>query len=397
MPRSTNAGERLNSNIPRAGEIDYNKGMSSDNPGPPIPYPPPEPDSTAPPRPIPPAQVIVIGQPQTGERQSAGPQYHVRPPRTRRALILFLLTCVSTFSVQFYSDPVINEAGDKPLLFGMTRHELSSAFHNGLMYSGCLMAILGAHELGHYLQARRYGVPASPPYFIPLPISPIGTMGAVIVQQSGVADRKSMFDIAISGPLAGLVFALPATYWGIVHAQVQVMNVLPHAEIRVFGEPLLLKWMVHMVHGKIPEGSDIFMNPVLFAGWVGILITAINLVPIGQLDGGHILYCLIGRRAHFVARALFFLGATIVAYSYFFGDNSLMGWWLMLLLIWCFGTRHPPTANDSMPLGPVRIGLGWLTLMFVFIGLTATPFGVYESKPKQRQQIERDADQEIRI
>src|SRR6185503_10094337 len=89
---------------------------------------------------------------------------------------------------------------------------------NGLEYSGCVIAILGAHEMGHYLQARRYGVPASLPYFIPLPISPFGTMGAVIVQQSGVADRKSMFDIAISGPLAGLVVALPVAYLGIRRA-----------------------------------------------------------------------------------------------------------------------------------------------------------------------------------
>jgi hypothetical protein len=136
------------------------------------------------------------------------------------------------------------------------------------------------------------------------------------------------------------------------------------------------------------------MNPQLFAGWVGIFITGLNLIPIGQLDGGHILYCLIGKPAHFVARGLFFLAAGVVAYSYFFGDNSFMSWWLMLLLIWMFGTRHPPTANDSVPLGPVRIVLGWLTLMFIFIGLTPTP--IAEFKPKPRAQVERSVGQEGR-
>ncbi len=157
-----------------------------------------------------------------GEFLSSSRLARVRPPHSPGVRSLFVLTCLSTFSRSVLRP--ISSAAEIPTTLsrsssGMTRDELPAASRNGLMYSGCLMLILGAHELGHYLQARRYRVPASLPFFIPLPISPIGTMGAVIVQQSGVADRKSMFDIAISGPLAGLVFALPITYWGIAHAQ----------------------------------------------------------------------------------------------------------------------------------------------------------------------------------
>jgi len=372
--------------------------MSSDNPEPPIPHPPADSELVSPPRPIRPEEVILIGRPEAGAWRSLPLPPPRRMSKPRKALVLFLLTCLSTFLVGFYGGPVfphwdyIRLLSDPnfadPRFGGLWPH-----FLNGLAYSTCIVAILGAHEMGHYLQSRRYGVPASLPYFIPLPISPFGTMGAVIVQQGGVADRKSLFDIAISGPLAGLVLALPLTYWGIRLSRV---DVAPAAyDGPVFGNPLLLDWMYRAVRGRIPDGYDLFMHPILFAGWVGIFITGLNLIPIGQLDGGHILYCLIGRPAHFVARGLFFLAAGVVAYSYFFGDNSFMSWWLMLLLIWMFGTRHPPTANDRVPLGPVRIVLGWLTLMFVVIGLTPTP--IAEFKPKPRPQIERNVDPPGRV
>lgn len=367
--------------------------MNSDDPEPPIPQPPAETDPNPAPRQIPPSQVILLGRPESTAREFAPAPLQRRLTRPRRALVLFLLTCLSTFLVGFYGNrPVLPDWEYIEILSDPRFGSLWDHFQNGLVYSTCIIAILGAHEMGHYLQSRRYRVPASLPYFIPLPISPFGTMGAVIVQQGGVADRKSMFDIAISGPLAGLVFALPIAYWGTLKSN--IAEIPAAADIAVYGNPLLLKWMVNLVHGPIPEGSDIGMNPQLFAGWVGIFITGLNLIPIGQLDGGHILYCLIGRPANLVARGLFFLAAGVVACSYFFGDNSFMSWWLMLLLIWMFGTRHPPTANDRIPLGPVRIVLGWLTLMFVFIGLTPTP--IAEFKPKQRPQIERSVEQERR-
>jgi membrane-associated protease RseP (regulator of RpoE activity) len=348
--------------------------MSHDNTEPPTPQPPTGYVSSTVPRPIPPEQVIVIGRPQRDDRQPAGPRAGARERLRRRALMLFLLTCFCTFLTGFIGDgePVI----PKVFYFKGERwarvftEELSARTIKGLLYSGCVMAILTAHELGHYLQARRYRVAASLPYFIPFPVSPFGTMGAVIVQQSGVADRKSMFDIAITGPLAGLVVALPVAFLGIINSRV-VANV---GIGPVFGDPLLLKWMYRAIHGPIPAGDDILLNPMLFAGWVGIFITALNLVPIGQLDGGHILYCLIGRRAHYVARGLFALAACIVVVNVFFLNNqAYIVWWLMLFLIWLFGTRHPPTANDRVRLGAMRIVLGWLALLFVLVGFTPTP------------------------
>jgi membrane-associated protease RseP (regulator of RpoE activity) len=258
------------------------------------------------------------------------------------------------------------------------------------------MAILTAHELGHYLQARRYGVPASLPFFIPFPISPFGTMGAVIVQQSGVADRKSMFDIAITGPLAGLVLALPLAYFGIGNAKVETFAGLP-GKVTIYSDPLLLQWMIRQVHGPLPPGADVTVNPMLFAGWVGVFITALNLLPIGQLDGGHILYCLIGRRAHYVARGLFLAAAATVAYNVLFGDRGFFVWTLMLVLIWLMGTRHPPTANDRVPLGWFRVILGWLTLMFVFIGLTPIPIQQFDIPTIPKPPIQRHPDQEIQV
>lgn len=348
--------------------------MNEDACGSPNPLPVNVPDSG--PRTVSPEQVILIGPPDDCRPEFAGPQRHTRPPRTRRALVLFLLTCLSTFLVGFYGEPVFPHWLYVSALWDPNFGSLWSRFLNGLTYSGCIIGILGAHEMGHYLQARRYGVPASLPFFIPLPISPFGTMGAVIVQQSGVADRKSMFDIAISGPLAGLVVALPVAYLGIVRAvQLPETKFIGGLEFR---DPLLLKWMLETVREPLREGYGWSNNPMLFAGWVGIFITGLNLIPIGQLDGGHILYCLIGRRAHYIARGLFFLGATAVAYNSLFGDKSLVSWALMLFLIWMFGTRHPPTANDRVELGPARIVLGWLTLMFIFIGLTPTPIAEFK-------------------
>lgn len=293
-------------------------------------------------------------------------------PRRRRLvlpLILFVVTCISTYVTgvnTFEQHPV---GAPNPLPFG------------GLLYAAAVMAILGAHEMGHFLQSVRYKVPASLPFFIPMPISPFGTMGAVIVQQAGVANRKAMFDIAISGPLAGLVLALPITYWGILHAQ--VVNLPLNQPVVLFGDPLLVKWMTSFVHGPLQPGQEIALNPLLFAGWVGIFITGLNLIPIGQLDGGHILYTLLRKKAHVVARVLFFFAVFVVIYGGTFVDSAYYGWTLMVLLLWKMGTKHPPTADDYVPLGTPRIILGWLTLLFIIIGFTPTP--MYEVRVEEKK------------
>lgn len=272
------------------------------------------------------------------------PQYRRPQSRKRLAVLLFLATCASTVFAGL-------------MMFGN--------FSGAATYGATLMTILLFHEMGHYLQSVRYHIPASFPYFIPMPITPIGTMGAVIVQGGHVADRKQMYDIAISGPLAGLIIALPAMYFGVVNSQ--IMEMPAGDNVIAFGNPLIVEWAVELIHRPLKAGEDIQLTPLLFAGWVGIFITALNLIPIGQLDGGHILYTLIGKKAHNVAIALL-LGA--ILYMIFTSSPAYM---LMIILLFLMGPRHPPTRDDTVPLGTFRIILGWATLAFIVIGFTPTP------------------------
>jgi membrane-associated protease RseP (regulator of RpoE activity) len=257
-------------------------------------------------------------------------------PRKQLPIILFVATCISTYLT------------------------------GGLAFSLALMSTLLAHELGHYLQALRYGVPASLPYFIPMPLSPIGTMGAVILMSPGMGNRRTLFDIAITGPLAGLV---PALLFCVLGLQWSEVVVLAENEMGLMlGEPLLFKLLVYLTFGPLAEGQDVILHPVAFAGWVGIFITALNLFPIGQLDGGHVLYALLRRRAHAVAKGLLLAAAAAVVLG------GYWGWTLMLLLLMWIGPVHPPTANDYVSLGTGRTVLGWASLLFVPLGFTPMPF-----------------------
>lgn len=268
------------------------------------------------------------------------------------AAFLFIATCLSTWAAQ-----------------------------QSVTYSLAVMSILLAHELGHFLQAVRYRVPASPPLFIPMPTL-FGTMGAVILQGAGYANRKALFDIAISGPLAGLVVALPVAWFGITQSTVEPLP--DNAPVTVFGAPVVLQWMIEWHHGPLPENHEVILNPLLFAGWVGIFVTALNLLPVGQLDGGHILYTLIGRKAHGVALALILsAGGWMIA-------TSNLSYILFLALIFFFGIRHPPTADDSVPLGIGRLVLGWLTLAFLLIGFTPVPLDQHTPEDHRPPVIESD-------
>jgi membrane-associated protease RseP (regulator of RpoE activity) len=265
----------------------------------------------------------------------------VNPQPSRRIglpIVLFVATCVSTW---------------------MT---------GGAAFSVALMTTLLAHELGHYLQARRYRVPASLPYFIPMPLSPIGTMGAVIAMQPGGGNRRSLFDIAVAGPLAGLV---PALIFSVIGISLSEVVETRNAQFGLkLGEPLLFKFLANLTLGPLSDGQDIALHPVAFAGWVGIFITALNLIPIGQLDGGHILYALLLRRSHLIAQLLLVAAAVaVVVWGYW-------GWSLMILLLMWIGPVHPPTANDNVPLGSARTVLGWACLLLVPLGFTPVPFSV---------------------
>ena len=301
------------------------------------------------------------------------PPHTPGPPRTlntrpRLVLFLFVATCLSTtYAGSFLAN----------LTQGMTNSQIIwTMIGSGLQFTAAVMAILIAHEMGHYLQARRYGVPATLPFFIPMPISPFGTMGAVILQSARSADRKVLFDIAVSGPLAGLVLTIPITIWGLQSVEIIELPENPSFPIMVYGDPLMLQWMIEWVHGPLGENETVNLNPLVFAGWVGIFITALNLLPIGQLDGGHILYTLIGRRAHLVAFGLIF---AIAGYMIYTSDPAFS---VLLVLLVLMGPRHPPTSDDLMPLGTGRHLLGWFTLAFLGVGLTLNPIDIIEPAPK---------------
>ena len=197
----------------------------------------------------------------------------------------------------------------------------------------------------------------------PVPFPPIGTMGAVIAMEARMGHRRALFDIGITGPLAGLVptiiFCVLGLYWSVpIHGKGEL------------GDPLLFKILIYLMGIHIPHGYDLQLHPFAFAGWVGLLITSLNLIPIGQLDGGHVLYALLKKKANVVARILL-LSAFIVV---MFDRKELFMWVVMLFLLVLMGPSHPPTADDEEPLGWPRIVLGWLTLAFIPIGFTPTPF-----------------------
>lgn len=319
---------------------------------------------------------------ETANRIAWEAEQRSRRRRLRTAFILFILTFLSTTLVGANYWPLeillssFNAEARTEILADLNWYWPSDgevltlwdhfwmSVQRGCLYSVPLMLILFCHEMGHFLQAVRHRVPASLPYFIPLPLPPLGTMGAVIMQKRGVADRKMMFDIAVSGPIAGLLVTIPVLIYGISTSE--YIPVAYGAGFE-FGQPLVVRWIIEAFHGAAPAGMIFGWNEFATAGWVGVFITALNLLPIGQLDGGHLMYTLVGRAAHWIAWALILIAAATMIY---FGIYSYV---LLLILITWMGPRHPPTADDRMALGWGRHVLGWATLAFLLIGFTFQP------------------------
>jgi membrane-associated protease RseP (regulator of RpoE activity) len=231
------------------------------------------------------------------------------------------------------------------------------------------MTILTCHELGHYLQTLRYRVYSSLPYFIPLPLPEpsFGTMGAVIAMDGTIPNRRALFDIGISGPLAGLVPTLFCCYYGILWSSV-APSIPGETE---YNDPLLLKWMITMIHGELAPDLAVYIHPIGMAGWAGLLLTTLNLMPVSQLDGGHIFYALLGRNACVCSWLLMLIGGLAIIY---FGLWNLM---LVYFLLFIFGVEHPPTENDNQNKpGIFRQLLGWATLAFIIVGFTPMPISI---------------------
>jgi len=297
-------------------------------------------------------------------------------------LTLFLLTLVTTFGTFLW----IWGGGGASSTWG--------AVSSSLTFSLSLVLILGSHEMGHYAFARIHRVDTSLPYFIPLPLLGVGTLGAVIRIRGRIPNRNALVDIGAAGPLAGLLVAIPLLAYGVAHSKIVDLPVQPdgflgdsslwsllhraadylvakwsgvrvpgtnvgRTEIWIFGDNLLMRAIRYLVIGPLPAGKDIQEHPMVIAGWFGLLVTMLNLIPIGQLDGGHLTYALFGDRARTIGKvmALAMLGLCVF-YSW--------GWLLWLLVTSKFiGFRHPPVIESEAPLSPARK----LICALCFVGL----------------------------
>jgi membrane-associated protease RseP (regulator of RpoE activity) len=240
---------------------------------------------------------------------------------------------------------------------------------DGLPFSITLLTILMAHEMGHYIAARRYQVDATLPFFLPAPTL-IGTFGAFIRIRSAILSKRILFDIGVAGPIAGFAMLIIPLIVGVFLSKVE-QGIGLHGDI-VFGTPLILRFFEWIVFPGVPT-SDIYLHPVARAAWVGLLATALNLLPIGQLDGGHVLYAFLGERTRIWSRFAVAMLAVLGLFQIFTSAYK-MGWmwlfWSAFLLI--FGMRHP-TIIDPSPIGRARSWLGVLALILFILCFTAAP------------------------
>ncbi len=221
----------------------------------------------------------------------------------------------------------------------------------GLPFSLSLLAILLCHEFGHYTAARLHKVDVTLPYFIPAPTI-IGTFGAFIRSKSAFMNRRQLLDVAATGPLAGLVVAIVVLLIGVKGSVVTPMT--DAAGGMYFGESLLHQLIIYLIKGPIPDGQVLMVNSVAFAGWVGLLVTMFNLLPIGQLDGGHIMYALFGRRQKYFAYAAM-VGLLVLSFWW-------TGWAFWLIFTLLLKPEHPPTIVDEIPIGRRRKIIGYASI-----------------------------------
>jgi len=239
----------------------------------------------------------------------------------------------------------------------------------GFLYALALMTILTGHELGHYLTCRHYGILATYPFFIPGPPF-LGTFGAFIRMKSPVRFKRQIFDVGASGPLTGFALAFPVLVIGLAFSKVAPFAAAPDSIS--FGEPLLFRLLSGLFFGRIPEGSALILHPIGFAGWVGLLVTALNLVPIGQLDGGHIAYALLGRRARIVSRIM-------VGFLAVMGVFFHLTWLILAAIILFFELKskmrlsHPPVIDEDAPLGLKRTVLSIVILLIFILSFIPDP------------------------
>ena len=259
------------------------------------------------------------------------------------------------------------------VLLGLTF--LSTTYAHSIWYSIPVLAILGAHEFGHYLACRYYRIDASLPYFLPMPFVISGTLGAFIRIRQPIFRKRELFDIGIAGPIAGFFVAVPLIFIG-----VYLSNVVPRAEVLLpgsfeFGDPLLVKFAIWLTFGPTSDAEILSIHPIGFAGWFGLIITSLNLFPFGQLDGGHISYAVFGPRAmrlsQITVAALVLLAA--------FVSLSWIAWaGIMLVMYFFLGPKHPSVYDEHVPLDSGRMWLAVFAVVMFILCFTPTPISVTE-------------------
>lgn len=278
-----------------------------------------------------------------------------RPPsRLRLHLLLFIATCLTTFTA--------GAVGWEPVIIGVDDGlpaRVAANWPRGLAYMTAVMAVLAAHEAGHFIAARVHAIPATLPFFIPIPILLTGTLGAVIGMEGSRASRRQLFDIAIAGPLAGLVVAVPCLAVGILLAPKDVSG--------PFAMPPVGRWMVSLLRPDLASAATIAPNAAFMAGWVGMLVTGLNMIPISQLDGGHVAYAIFGRRSCWLARGILI---TAIAAIVILGA---INWIALVVIVTLLGTDHPPVRDDASGPGAVRTVLGLVSLLIPLVTFMPEP------------------------
>jgi membrane-associated protease RseP (regulator of RpoE activity) len=251
----------------------------------------------------------------------------------------------------------------------------STLIVGGPAYSFAIILILLGHEMGHYLTSRRYGIRATLPFFLPFPLPPFGTLGAVIRMESTVSTRKALFDTGVAGPLTSLLLSIPAIVIGLRLSELIPASQVKEGVLRL-ADPPLFSLIQRLVLGEISENYEILLHPIGFAGWVGLFVTALNLLPIGQLDGGHIAYALFGRKSRLIS----LIAIAAMAFITIFYNP---GWFLLLILMILFGFRHPAPMDDQTPLDGKRKLIGAFAFLAFFLSFTPAPFPEYVEEIKQ--------------
>jgi membrane-associated protease RseP (regulator of RpoE activity) len=277
------------------------------------------------------------------------------------------------FGLTFFTTTFAQSLG----AFVMTGGQISLAdafsweiFRHGLWYSIPLLTILSAHEFGHYFACRRHNVDATLPYFLPAPLPLTGTLGAVIRIKEPFPSKVALFDIGVAGPIAGFVALVPFLYWGMHLSEVAVIET--SRGVLYFGEPLLWKVLEYWHFGPLAEGADVMVHPLGFAAWWGMLATALNLLPFGQLDGGHIMYATLGRHAAWLSRLTLLAVILLTWQSSSWAAMAVM----MVVMALYFGFRHPRVLNEDLDVTGPRTLVALAAVVVFVLCFTPVPIQV---------------------